>query len=82
MFYGTFIGMSFFLRNTEHLSPILGSKTGKNTSVACNDLMYVSESVYTYSRLSLSQIPRDSLKHFKISVPGHIRVERVRKTIN
>ena len=35
-----------------------------------------------YSRLSLSQIPRDSLKHLEISVPRHIRVEIVRKTIN
>ena len=35
-----------------------------------------------YSRLSLSRIPRDALKHFEISVPRHIRVERVRKTIN
>ena len=35
-----------------------------------------------YSRLSLSLIPRDSLKHFEISVPRHIRVAEVRKTIN
>ena len=35
-----------------------------------------------YSRLPLSQIPRDSLKHFELSVLRHIRVERVRKTIN
>ena len=35
-----------------------------------------------YSRLSLSRIPRDSLKYFEVSVPRHIRVERVRKTIN
>ena len=35
-----------------------------------------------YSRLPLSQIPRDSLKHFEISILRHIRVERVRKTIN
>ena len=35
-----------------------------------------------YSRLSLSQIPRDLLKHCEISVPRHIRVERVRKTMN
>ena len=35
-----------------------------------------------YSRLSISRIPRDSLNHFEISVPRHIRVERVRKTIN
>ena len=38
--------------------------------------------IYIYSRLSLSQIPRDSLKYFEISVPRHIRVERVKKTIN
>ena len=36
----------------------------------------------TYSRLSLSRIPRDSLKHFEISVPRHTRVAEVRKTIN
>ena len=35
----------------------------------------------TYSRLSLSRIQRDSLKHFEISVPRHFRVERVSKTI-
>ena len=35
-----------------------------------------------YSQLSLSRIPRDSLKHFEISVPRHIRVERVSKIIN
>ena len=38
--------------------------------------------LHGHSRLSLSRIPRDSLKHFEISVPRHIRVERVRKTIN
>ena len=42
----------------------------------------LSWSHFKYSRLSLSRIPRDSLKHFEISVPRHIRVERVRKTIN
>ena len=35
-----------------------------------------------YNRLSLSRIPRDSLKHFEISAPRHIRVERVSKIIN
>ena len=35
-----------------------------------------------YSRLSLSRIPRDSLKHFKISVPRNISVSEVRKTLN
>ena len=38
--------------------------------------------IHIYNRLSLSRIPRDSLKHFEISVLRHIRVERVRKTIN
>ena len=35
-----------------------------------------------YSGLSLSRIPRDSLKQFKISVPRNIRAAEVRKTIN
>ena len=35
-----------------------------------------------YSRLPLSRIPRDSLKHFEISVPRHISVVEVRKKIN
>ena len=35
-----------------------------------------------YSRLSLSRSPRGSMKHFEVSVLRHIRVERVRKTIN
>ena len=35
-----------------------------------------------YSRLSLSRIPRNSLKHFEISIPRHIRVEGVSKIIN
>ena len=36
----------------------------------------------TYSRLTLYRIPRDSLKHFEISVSRNIRVAEVRKTIN
>ena len=40
------------------------------------------KTIYRYSRLSLSRIQRDSLKHFEISALRHIRVERVRKTIN
>ena len=32
-----------------------------------------------YIRLSLSRIPRDSLKHFEISVPRHIRFSELRK---
>ena len=39
-------------------------------------------SLSQYSRLSLSRIPRDSLKHFEISVPRNIRVAEVRKPIN
>ena len=38
--------------------------------------------IQTYSRLSLSRIPRDSLKHFEISIPRTIRVAEMRKTIN
>ena len=37
---------------------------------------------YLYSRLLLTRIPRDSLKHFEISVPRNIRVAEVRKPIN
>ena len=32
-----------------------------------------------YSRLSLSRIPRDSMKCFEISVPRHIRFAELRK---
>ena len=35
-----------------------------------------------YSRLSLSRIPRVYLKHFEMSVPRHIRVAELSKTIN
>ena len=35
-----------------------------------------------YCQLSLSRIPRDLLNHFEISVPRHIRVAEMRKTIN
>ena len=34
-----------------------------------------------YSGLSLSQIPRDSLKYFEISVPRHIRFAKLRKKL-
>ena len=42
-------------------------------------LLYVGPTIY--SRLSLSRIPRDSLKYFEISVPRHIRFEELRKKI-
>ena len=32
-----------------------------------------------YSRLSLSRIPRDSLKYFEISIPRHIRFAELKK---
>ena len=35
-----------------------------------------------YSRLSLYGNPRDSMKHFEISVLRHIRFMELRKTIN
>ena len=37
---------------------------------------------HKYSRLSLSRTPRDSMKHFEISVLRHIRFAELRKTIN
>ena len=37
---------------------------------------------FEYSWLLLSRIPRDSLKHFEISVSWNIRVAEVRKTRN
>ena len=37
---------------------------------------------YKYSWLSWSRNPRDSLKHFEISVLRHIRFAELRKTIN
>ena len=36
---------------------------------------------FIYSRLSLSRIPRDSLKYFEISVPRHIRFCRIEEKI-
>ena len=38
--------------------------------------------VEQYSRLSLSRIPRDSLKYFDISVHLHIRFAEFRKKMN
>ena len=35
--------------------------------------------VFDYSRLSLSGIPRNSLKYFEISVPRHVRFAELRK---
>ena len=35
-----------------------------------------------YCRLSLSRTPRDSMKHFEISVLRHIRFAELRKIIN
>ena len=46
-----------------------------------DDMLWKS-SCCKYSRLSLSRIPRDSLKHFEISLPRNIRFAEVRKTIN
>ena len=36
---------------------------------------------YIYSRLSLSRNPRDSTKHFEISVLRHIRFAELRKQL-
>ena len=37
------------------------------------------DQICIYSRLSLSRIPRDSLKYFVLSVPRHIRLAELRK---
>ena len=44
--------------------------------IVINDLpsYFTGSSQPVYSRLSLSRIPRDSLKYFEISVPRHIRI--------
>ena len=39
----------------------------------------VVQAIWKYSRLSLSRIPRDSLKYFEISVVRHIRFAELRK---
>ena len=57
---------------------MFGSMVGKESVTIFRVNMVSSE----YSRLSLSQSPRDSLKHFKISVPRHIRFAELRKTLN
>ena len=47
------------------------------------DNTYTWTSPLHYSQLSLSRIPRDSLKYFEISVPRHIRFAKLRKnTLN
>ena len=37
------------------------------------DILHYEPMLKTYNRLSLSRIPRDSLKYFEIFVPRHIR---------
>ena len=44
--------------------------------------LWLWKSLTKYSRLSLSQSPRDSLKYFEISLPRDIRFADLRKTIN
>ena len=64
-----------------------------NVSLLCEIMSYDSMCHYSildmdafstrkYSRLSLSRTPRDSMKHFKISILRHIRFAEMRKTIN
>ena len=54
----------------------------KHQEIDAQKRTQLAKSKWIYSRLSLSRIPRDSLKHFERSIPRHIRVEKVRKTIN
>ena len=51
----------------------------KNTQKNENRRIGSIKSSLKYSRLSLSRIPRDSLKYFEISVPRHIRFAEFRK---
>ena len=55
---------------------------GKSGGLICLSQRHFVCTAKMYSRLSLSQIPRNSLKHFEISVHRNIRVAEVRKTIN
>ena len=51
--------------------------------LCCSSFSWVDGFIHgIYSRLSLSRMPRDSLKHFEIFLPWNIRVAEVRKTIN
>ena len=45
-------------------------------------LQYLCILLNIYSRLSLSRIPRDSLKYFEITVHQHIRFAEFRKKMN
>ena len=45
-------------------------------------LVCPSVNIYMYNRFSLSQVPRDSLKYFELSVLRHIRFADLRKNIN
>ena len=51
-------------------------KKNKMTLVGDQDMYH---EMLKYSRLSLSRIPRDSLKYFEISVVRHIRFAELRK---
>ena len=44
-------------------------------------VFFVSKGNILYSRLSLSRIPRDSLKYFEISIVRHIRFAELRQKI-
>ena len=47
--------------------------------VVCRICQESGKANYTYSQLSLSRIPRDSLKYFEISVLRHTRFAELRK---
>ena len=70
---GLFDGMSEKLFVSRSGSCIFFSveTTSRKSVLLCNATYHTTE--INYSRLSLSRIPRDSLKYFEISVHRHIR---------
>ena len=83
VFYGLFNGVKYFQPSMCVFVDLYSFDVMTFQCFVPKSLCHVlTWSHFKYSRLSLSRIPRDSLKHFEISVPRHIRVERVRKTIN
>ena len=62
---------------TKICIPYFPDIPGKGLSLKCSKS--IASQIWNYSRLSLSQIPRDSLRYFEISVSRHIRFAELRK---
>ena len=93
-----FLTLSSLIRRGTDISKCLSESLGfEITRVYCifihiqvngqypenmNYVLLIRLSKNTYSRLSLSRTPRDSMKHFEISVLRHIRFAELSKTVN